>query len=213
LATLRGGSAEAAGALVVEELNAGVAVQSVWDALLSGAAELLVRKPGIVSLHAVTTTNAMRQAFGAVEDDTTRRMLLLQNASFLPLFRESMVRRDSVGEFAIDQWEVEKLENPPTVDEVLRQVSGDRSQAAGSALAYLEAGGDARSLVDASRLLLFSKGDDAHDYKFSSAVLEDYERLSPSWRNRYLAASMHWLHGSGDRDNALIERARSALAG
>ena len=33
-----------------------------------------------------------------------------------------------------------------------------------------------------------------------------------SARDRYLAASLFWLHGSGDADNNLIKRARAALA-
>ena len=47
----------------MELLNRGVAPQSIWDALFDGAGEMLMRKPGIVTLHAVTTTNAMHYAF------------------------------------------------------------------------------------------------------------------------------------------------------
>ncbi len=71
-------------------LNRGVAVQSLWDAVLCGAGELLMRQPGIVALHAVTSTNALRYAFAKSGNDQTRRLLLLQNAAFLPLFREAM---------------------------------------------------------------------------------------------------------------------------
>ena len=44
---------------IVEILNAGVSPQSVYDALFAAAGEMLMRQPGIVSLHASTTTNAM----------------------------------------------------------------------------------------------------------------------------------------------------------
>ena len=47
---------------------------------------------------------------------------------------------------------------------------------------------------------MFHKGTDSHDYKFSAAVLEDYAHVSPAWRDRYLAASVYWLKGSGDAD-------------
>ncbi|HEX2748587.1 MAG TPA: hypothetical protein VHM91_11355, partial [Verrucomicrobiales bacterium] len=53
LATLRQANAESAPDKVVELLNRGVAPQSVWDALFAGANELLMRAPGIRSLHAV----------------------------------------------------------------------------------------------------------------------------------------------------------------
>ncbi|MBX6316276.1 MAG: twin-arginine translocation signal domain-containing protein, partial [Isosphaeraceae bacterium] len=93
LATLRQGSADDACEQVVELLNRGIAPQSLWDALFDGAGELLVRQPGIVSLHAATSTNALHFAYQASSDDQTRRFLLLQNAAFLPLFREAMAGR------------------------------------------------------------------------------------------------------------------------
>ena len=69
-------------------------------------------------------------------------------------------------------------------------------------------------MIDSSaRLLVFLKGNDAHDYKFSSAVLEDYLHVSPAWRNSFLASSLALLPGSGDRDNRLIERTRAAFEG
>src|SRR5262249_21777774 len=83
--------------------------------------------------------------------------------------------------------------------------------AARKALGYLQAGRDPRALIDAARRLELLKGDDAHDYKFSSAVLEDYYHASPAWRDRYLASSLLLLPGSADRDNDLVRRTRAAL--
>src|SRR6516162_8483500 len=96
LSTLRTGSDDDAGEQVVELLNRGVAPQSVWDALFDASGELLLRQPGIVSLHAVTSTNALHFAFQASGDDRTRRLLMLQNAAFLTLFRGAMVGRGKV---------------------------------------------------------------------------------------------------------------------
>jgi hypothetical protein len=59
--------------------------------------------------------------------------------------------------------------------------------------------------------LVFNKGPNSHDYKFSSAALEDYFHASPPWRNRFLATSMFFLRGSGDHDNDLVQRTRAAL--
>ena len=103
LSTLRTGSDADASQQVVEVLNRGVAPQSIWDALFDGAGELLLRQPGIVALHAVTTTNAMHYAYQATGDDLTRRLLMLQNAAFLPMFRGALggaarrTRRGSIG--------------------------------------------------------------------------------------------------------------------
>ena len=42
--------------------------------------------------------------------------------------------------------------------------------------------------------------------------MEDYYHVTPHWRDRCLASSLFWLHGSGDKDNDLIGRACAALA-
>lgn len=68
-----------------------------------------------------------------------------------------------------------------------------------------------QELIDATRRLVFLKGTDTHDYKFSSAVFEDYAHISPAWRDRYLANSLYILRGSGDKDNGLVSRTRAAL--
>jgi hypothetical protein len=85
--------------------------------------------------------------------------------------------------------------------------------AARKILSYAGQHADPKPLIDAARLLVFLKGNDAHDYKFSSAVLEDYAHVSPKWRERYLAAGAFNLVGSGGQDNAVVQRTRSALGG
>jgi hypothetical protein len=60
-------------------------------------------------------------------------------------------------------------------------------------------------------VLTFLKGDDAHDYKFSSAVLEDYYHVSPNWRDYYLAANVYKLQTTQRADNDLVQRTRAAL--
>jgi hypothetical protein len=218
LATLRNGSSDDACDQVVELLNRGVAPQAVWDALFNGAGELLLRQPGIVSLHAVTSTNALHYAFQASGDDRTRRLLLLQNAAFLPMFRAAMDGRGKVSDARIDQLEpIAPQAGPGAIEEIFADASHDRMTAARKALAYLQAGRDPqasrdpRTLIDAARRLVFLKGNDAHDYKFSSAMLEDCDNASPAWRARYLASSLLLLPGSADRDNALVKRTRAAL--
>ena len=203
LTTLRNGSDDDACEQVVELLNRGVAPQSVWDALFDGAGELLLRQPGIVSLHAVTSTNALHYAYQSSGDDLTRRVLLLQNAAFLPLFRGALGGRGKVAEARIEQLEpIATAETGPgAIEEIFAEASRNKRDAARKALAYLQAGHPAEPLINAARRLVFLKGDDAHDYKFSSAVLEDYYNVSPTWRERYLAASLVLLPGSGDRDN------------
>ena len=197
---------------VVEALNDGVGIESVWDAILAASGELLMRRPGIVSLHSVTSSNALRYAHSAAGDPSTRLLLLLQNASFLPLFRGALGNDAGKGN-QVDTFEpAEAAPGEGAVDEIFAAASHDRTTAARKALAYLDHTHAAEDLIRAARRLVFLKGNDAHDYKFSSAVLEDYYNVSPQWRNRFLATSLFYLPGNDQPDNALVSRIRAALS-
>jgi hypothetical protein len=209
LAVLRSGSAADASEKVVALLNDGAGPQSIWAALMDGAGELMMRDPNIRSLHAVTTTNAMHFAFGQTSSDLTKRLLLLQNAAFIPLFRGDPKKKGT----PIDQLEplATQANGAEAVGEILADISHDRLTAARKVLAYAKANPAPKELIDAARLLIFFKGNNAHDYKFSSAVMEDYATLASPWRERYLAASVYYLKGSAAPDNELVKRTRAAL--
>ena len=136
-------------------------------------------------------------------------MLLLQNAAFLPLYRgnskDKGLHIDTLEPVAFDKT------GESAMEEIFADVSNDKLTAAKKILAYLEKQGDPKPLANAARRLIFLKGTDSHDYKFSSAVLEDYEFMAPRWRDRYLAASVFNLKGSGSKDNTLVQRTRAAL--
>lgn len=211
LTTLRTGSADDAATLVAELVNREVSPQSVYDALHLAAGELLMRQSGIVALHAMTTTNALRFLFDQVGTPQTRKMLLLQNASFLALFREAMRSRGPVGDSKIDALAAAQTNVPASVDSVFDAVGGDSPLAARNVMSFLSAGRNAETLMNAARRLIFLKGTDAHDYKFSTAALEDYYKISPAVRNQFMAASMYNLKGTSAPDNSLVDRIRAAL--
>jgi len=210
LQSIRTGSPADTSELTVKLLNKGVAPQSIFDGLFNGAGELLMQASGILSLHATTFTNAVHYAWQRVHSDETRRLLLLQNAAFMPLYRGN---REDNG-LHIDALEAlgPSAKGDEAVAEIFADVSEDRLTASRKILAYLKDHPNPQPLADAARRLIFLKGTNAHDYKFSSAVLEDYECLSPPWRDRLLAASVFYLRGSGDADNDLVKRIRAALA-
>jgi hypothetical protein len=211
LAVLRSGSSAEASEKVVELVNSGLAPQSIWAAIFDGAGELMMRDPNIRSLHAVTTTNAMHFAFGQTASDESKRLLLLQNAAFIPQFRGNPKQKGT----AIDRLEPLAPSKPGSeaVAEILADISRDRQTAARKVLAYAKDNPAPKELLDAARLLIFFKGRDAHDYKFSSAVMEDYAAMSSPWRERYLAASVFNLKGSDAPENELVKRTRAALEG
>ena len=211
LGAIRTGSAADTSELTVELLNRGVASQSIFDALFEGAGELLMQAPGILSLHATTFTNAVHYAWKHARDEEARKLLLVQNAAFMPLFRGNAKDKG----IRIDQ--LDPLEPQHTGDDAVEEIFGfdaankNRLEAARKVLGWLKSNPNPKPLADAARRLIFLKGRDSHDYKFSSAVLEDYEHLSPPWRDRFLAASVFNLRGAGESDNGLVQRTRAAL--
>jgi hypothetical protein len=200
---------------VVDLLNRGVDPASVWDGLFLTAGEQLMRQPGIVGLHCVTSANSLHHAFQTSGNDETRRLLMLQTAAFLPMFRKAMEGRGKLDDVKIDTLEPAepKAKGEAAVEEVFADVSHDRTAAARKTLALLseDAAARAEALMAEARRLIFAKGVDSHDYKFSSAALEDFYHATPKWRARFLASSMFNLRGSGHKDNDLIKRARAAL--
>jgi len=198
----------------VKLINGGVSPQSIWDAVLLGAGELLMRQPGIIGIHALTTSNAMHFAFSQTGDDETRKLLLLQNCAFLTMFRRSAGGRGKIADRSVADLKPVEMDgkNPrEQIAEIFHAVSSHRMTAAGKVRQYLASGGFPQNYLDSARRLIFSKGRDAHDYKYSSAVLEDYSNVSPAFRNDFLAMSVFNLKGSADRDNPLVQRIRNSL--
>ena len=210
LEVLRAGSNNDACNKAVELIGRGVSPQSIWDALFVTAGEMLMRQPNIVMVHSVDSTNALHYNFQATSDEGTKKLLLLQNCAFVPMFRGMM--RGKIAELRIDDVKPLALGSPSgAIDEILSDVSTNRLNAAKKIRQYLNDGGKVQDLINAERRLIFLKGQNAHDYKFSAAVLEDYFNVSPAWRGHFLATSVFNLKGSGDRDNPLVERTRAAL--
>jgi hypothetical protein len=210
LVTLRQAAPSEASAKVVELLNRGIAPQSIWDAIFEAAGELLMRRPGILSLHALTSTNALHFAFQTSASDETRRLLLLQNASFLTLFRGE---ERSLKPLRLDELKpvFQKDGQAVPLAEIFANVGHDKLKAAGQVMGWTKANPEPTEFINAARRLIFLKGNNAHDYKFSAAVLEDYRNISPDLRDRFLAASVFNLRGSDESDNALVKRTRAAL--
>lgn len=212
LSSLRDATPEQAVRETAKLIQSGVHPQSISDALFLSAGEMLMQQPGIVALHSSTSTNAMQYAFRTANDPQLRLRLLLQNAAFIPHFRDAMKSRGKIADKRIDRLNPsDESSEPGEVNAIFDTISSNRESASQTAMQFLETGGDAEQMMATARQLVFLKGNDSHDYKFSSAVLEDYYAISPEFRNRYLAASTYLLPGTGDRDNGLVNRIRTAI--
>lgn len=212
LQTLRQASVKEAAAAVVGYLNQGIAASSLWDGILLAAGELLMRQQAIVPLHATTATNSLFYIYRQSGKDSTRLLALLQAASWIALFREGSRSRGGFPDKPnIDEFQAAATV-PGSLGEVFDGLKQDRNQAAAQVFAYARAGGDATPFFDAARHLIFTKGTDAHDYKFADSAFEDIKYASPNVRSQLLAASVYYLRGSREPDSPLLQRAREALA-
>lgn len=186
--------------------------RAIWDGLFLGGAELLMRQPGIVGLHTLTTLNALHYCSRTTSDASLRQLLLLQGTSFLPMFRDAMKARGKLADVKIDELSGREADKVFSASDVFDELGRDKLKAANTALSMLKGGrGGAKELTDEGRRLIFLKGTDSHDYKFSSAVLEDAALVSPEWRDRFLAASVFWMKPSDAPDSPLVKRTRAAL--
>ncbi len=214
LETLRQASAEDASEQALTQLQKGVSPAALWDACFQFSCELLMRNPGIVALHAVTTANAMHYAYQACAEDRTRRLLTLQLPAFLALFRGDPAQLEEKKQRIHT---LEPVDLPADSREALESIFVDvrenRYQAARKILSFCQRDSQhAKRFIDQARRMLLMKGNNAHDYKFTSAVLEDYYQVSPGLREAFIAASVYNLRGSTEPDNPLTQRIRAALA-
>ena len=202
LQMLRTADPLSAGGDVVGRMQSGLHHRVAGDAVALASAELVMRQPGIVPLHAVTTTNAFNYLMANVADDRVRKWLLLQNVSFLAHFAAAAKARGKLDEALIDKME------PSTEKHTAQQVlsSKDRAGSAAAVLGLAQDPSGGYEVVRRARELVFLKGTDAHDYKFSSAALEDYQLLSPAFRAPYLAACSYLFKTEADTTTALAKQ-------
>ncbi len=213
LHALRTVSPSDATTLCIEQLKQGVGQQSIFDALFAASAELTMRQPAIVPLHAMTTTNAIHYCVKTCSDDTTRRFLLLQNVAFVARFRDAANDRGSLAARWIDDLApADEGSGDDPLHDIFATLGKDSPAAARQLLGYLEAGHSADDALRYARHLIFLKGNDAHDYKYSSAVLEDFHAISPAWRDRYLAAALFKMRSENEATTPLVHRIHEALA-
>jgi hypothetical protein len=213
LQTIRQASPEAAAAEAARILNEGVAPGALWDAVMLSASELMMRNPGIISIHATTAANSLHYIFHASGDDLTRRLALLQAVGWQPLYRD---RAKSANLIEIDTLKpAERIAlGDEAVGEIFATINDNRGQAAAKTVAYLDRGGSTGRLFDAARRMIFHKGTDSHDYKYGAAIWEEcLAATEPKWHAPLAAAAMFNLPGATTRDSPLMIRAREAVSG
>lgn len=91
LQAMRTATIEDACQMLLEQLQSGkTQAQGAWDAVHLAAGELIMRQPGILGVHAVTSTNSLHFAFRTAVDPLTRLLVLQHAVAWMGQFRQSM---------------------------------------------------------------------------------------------------------------------------
>ena len=210
--TLREVSELDAGGAVVDLLKHGVSTDSIWEGLFAAAAELVLRRPTVVPVHAQTSANAFHYVFRRAQAETTQLLALMQSAAFMPAFRRRVgnarpdLRVDGLEPLAVAGDGAEALRD------AFSELPHDRTSGARKALHYLRHGGCADAFVGGARRHLARNGRQSHDYKFTEAALENHREMVPSeWRDRILSASMAYFTGPAATPSPVAQRAIELL--
>ncbi|WP_165229813.1 hypothetical protein [Aquisphaera insulae] len=220
LRALREATPEAAVAEAAKLLNEGISPGAILDAAALSAGELMMRNPGIISLHATTATNALHYIHESSGDDTTRKLALLQAIGWQPLYRD---RSRAAGRVEIDG--LASAEKPPVGPEttdrakseeaigaILASLDGHRDQAVTKMIDFLSRGGSSMRLFAAVRKVILHRATDSHDYKFGAAIWEEcLAATDPRWRAPLAAAALYQIPGPSAGDSPLMTRAREAI--
>ncbi len=175
LDVIRQATPEAASAEAARLLNQGVSPDSLWDAVILSGNETLMRAPGILAIHAVTSANALHFIYGATGDETNRKLALLQAVGWQPMYRARIKPGEGL---VIDALEPKSPEGQgaDAVGEIFATIDKPketRDAAAAKTVGYLQNGGSPDLLFAMARRLIFHKGRDSHDYKYGAAAWEE----------------------------------------
>ncbi len=188
--------ADAAAGQVVASLQNGVTAARVWDGIRLWAFEILMRRPNIAGVHGVTSLNALHCASLYTTRERTRRLLLLQAASWMPMFAPILEKRRPFFDVRIDAL-------TPRGNRPFEQ--RDAASAAAAAMATFDEDG-LRSFRDRAVDRLARKAGHDHDYKFTLAALEEIEAAHPACRPALAGAAMYFLRRDDSADRELWSR-------
>jgi hypothetical protein len=208
-------SPDEAGGVIVSMLRAGISPDALWQVLFNTPAEFVMAQPGILTVHAQTTANALHYAYRSCGDPQTQQLMLLQCAALIAMFRRFTAV--SASDFALEALQPLPLHasSDEAIDEIYADVSaGHRLRAAGKSVGYLEGGGDPESLIARIRHQVVYYADEPHDYKFPEAVFDSYAQFpDAAWRRRFLSAGMAYYKAPAQHPRPLIQGTLEMLRG
>lgn len=195
---IRGRNPSEAQRIVARALRDGEGVATIQDALRLFAADLFTLRNdsaadsahAIRAVHPSTELNAFGHAFRATARDSTRRLLMLQAAGWLPELRDALLVRDAIG---LDR---EGLETA-----VGRRGGGP--DAADAAAAHDE--------LARYRAPVFRRSVESHQFKYLAALEQETRVCHPRWAHWLTSPVEGYLPGLDDPVSERNDRALRVL--
>jgi hypothetical protein len=193
LEMLRTADIEDASAAIVAHLEHGESERRLWDGLRLFACEQLLRNPGLLAVHPLTSLNGLRFGARTTHRVETRRLMLVQCATWQVLFRDFLSGRgdESATGLCIETLEAARDKVAPA--DVLSAAVDNRIDAARGVLQLAKDSAQVAHYFDLMRRQVFHCGYDSHQYKFAAAVSEEFGLSDPRWAPYVLASSAAYV--------------------
>ncbi|MFT4514173.1 MAG: hypothetical protein ACI91B_002881 [Planctomycetota bacterium] len=211
---LRTSKPEDAPTVVIQHMKRGLDTSRAWDAIVRLGSLIFQRRPGrrsadgrtsLLPVHALTVPNAMRTSFLRSRDEDTKKLLLLQAASWTVSLRDDLANMVNLS--MKTKQRIDARQEPESLDDAFASSSP-------SALRALMQR-DERDLTEASKRLrasLVRTGSEHHQHKYAAAMFEEAERVEESLRPTIIAAAIDYLANHQDRETEFHRKANTMLA-
>ncbi len=197
---LRDAKLEDAPHLLTDAWSNGAGEARLWDGIRLAAADLFARRPSLLPVHPVTVTNALHGISKRTSHARTRRVALVQAASWIPLFRRDLVARVGLS-----------MDSERGLEALREGVPLGRASAAFESMSGAN-GRNAQHLVEARvRSELFRGVAEHHEPKYAAAVLEDLQSTDPTWHSLLLAHAFNYLPSESTRSNRIADDNRALV--
>lgn len=189
--------------LAVASLNDGMSSATFWDAIFLAASDVFARGPGLLPVHAVTVADALAYGYHAssISAPTTRKLLLVQAAAWMPTFRDDFAARRnlSMDGPGLDDLELGDVEDDVSVEDVFREPT--RQKVVGCV-----SGGRRSEFEMRLRRTLHCGATEVHQLKFAAAVLANASRAHPRLAPWILAPVLDYLPTASTPETELHAR-------
>jgi len=208
-------SPEDASAHVLELVRKGLGQQTIWDGFRLAAADFLFRDPSLLSVHPLTSLNALRIGFQATRNPETQKVLLLQAASFIAFYRRDLGSMRGIDFQTRGLWD---LKPKPTaksmsLNEVFDMTVGDTEAGQRALLGTFNGTGVEPEAFKRVRANLFQMASEHHQYKYTAAMFQECRACHPRWAAYLFAGGLGYLPHQGGLPSLVYRETRRVTKG